>query len=147
MEHQTHFSEITMKSIDIDPDSDELYWFSARVGFLIDAAEHIASQSCPALTVDEWCAITEAGNGSTHVFEGGFKPALLNLWIGIQDAAHTCNKKWSVNCQTLASRLSGMSPAEQLAVFEIVRKFWQAAPYVNETYVQVFTRLGAPRLM
>ena len=147
MDHQTHFSEISMKSIDIDPNSDGFFLFSARVGFLIDSAELIASQSCPALTVDEWCAIAEAGNGSTQIFEGGLMHALQLLCTGLHDSAHRFNDKWIVDCDALAWRLVNMSPAEQLAVYELVRRFWQVQPYENETHTQLFTRLGAPGLM
>lgn len=103
--------------------------------------------ACVAGTVDEWCAIAEAGNGSTQILEGGLMHALQLLRTGLHDSAHRLNDKWNVDCDTLAWSLVSMSPGEQLAVYELVRGFWQVQPYENETHAQFFTRLGAPGLM
>lgn len=145
--HQiVRLSDSAMKMI--DPDIHGIYRVSERAGFLIGAASAIAVQSCPTLTIGEWCALAAAANGHYYTYESGVEQVLESLWCNLYDTAYEANKHYSVDCEHLAKRLNKMPLAQQLAVFEIVRKFWiRTETEVSESFAERFTRLGAPGLL
>lgn len=145
MERSTYYSDAVASMIYPGCHDDESV--ANRVGFLISAASMLAGQSCPALTIGEWCTLAEANNDTWHTYSNGVERTLHGLWHSVFDRAYECNERWSVDCEALAVRLSNMPLAEQLSVFEIARRFWIAEEsVVGETFAQKFTRLGAPGL-
>lgn len=148
MKKATYYSDSIVAKIDAVSGDDENAMeesFSGRVGFLIDAAVSIAAQSTPTLTVGEWCALADANNGTCHTFEHGMESVLSGMWHNLFDSSMSNDERFDVDCTALAKRLSKSPIAEQLAVFEIVRKFWKTK-HAGITYEEIFTGLGAPGL-
>ena len=142
---QVEVSDSVMKMINVGPDGD-FYEATDRAGFLISAATEIAAQSCPTLTTGEWCSLAEVANSLYIYPEAGVEGGLHSLLINVQDSPEL-DSKWSVDCNGLVRRLQCMSLAEQLAVLEIIHKFWASEAQEGGTYAERFTRLGAPGLM
>lgn len=120
MKRATYYSDAVESMIaPIDSES-----FSGRVGFLIQAANAIAEESCPALLESEWLALADANKGTAHTFELGAASVISGMLHNLFDSADELDGKWGVDCLSLARRLGAMSFAERFAVFEIVRRFW-----------------------
>lgn len=113
--------------------------FSGRVGFLISAANKLATDSCPALTSSEWACIADANNG--HDYSQGAEAVVSGMALNLFDCE--LDEKWGVDCTDLAKRIRSMTFAEQFAVFEIVRSFWLNGPSRSKTYRDAFEALGA----
>ncbi len=141
MHKLSHFSDSALHAIDLSPEASPSLF--QRASFLIEAAAAIAAQSCPALTIGEWCTVADAHQGTAHAYGMGVTPVLSCHWDCVLEAAAECNDKWSVDCEALANRLVNLPIAEQLAVFELTRKFWRNTRHEGETYAHYFSRLGA----
>ena len=143
MKRTTYYPDAIEAIINVAPDGVES--FSGRVGFLIAAAAGIASGNSPELSVSEWCAIVDANNGSLFPYEQGPEAVVRGVIHNVFDSAEDEDEKWGVSCEDLARKLSALSFAQKLAVFEITRGFWtrnevqEGAP----GYREIFERLGA----
>lgn len=143
MKQTTYYSDdiatiINVKKKDVES-------FSGRVGFLVSAAAGIAAASSPELSVNEWCAIADANNGSLFAYEQGPEAVVRGVIHNVFDYAYAGDQQWGISCQDLARKLSALTFPEQLAVFEIARGFWtrkEVQKGANE-YREIFERLGA----
>lgn len=144
MKRELFCSNEIEKIINVDLDGDEA--FAERITFLASAAVAVAKQSCPSLLIGEWCTVAEALNGHYVGYEATVESILDSVWASVCDSAPECDDKWSVSCEALANRLVKMQFSEQLAVFEVARKFW-TTQHTDDTFAQIFTKLGAPGLL
>ena len=143
MKRTTYYPDSIEAIINVAPDGVES--FSRRVGFLIAAAERAAAENSPELTVNEWCALVDANNGSLYSYEQGPEAVVRGVIHNVFDYAYAGNAQWEISCEDLARNLSALAFVQQLAVFEIVRGFW-ARKDVQEGaagYREIFERLGA----
>ncbi len=138
----TYYSDPVARIIDLDDNELSESW-SGRVGFLIGAAHLAADESCPALTVDEWCALADADRGTEHNYAHGPEEVVNGMQHNLFDFADEGDEKWNVDCVALARRLRSASFAERLAVYEIVRRFHKTKPLKGESYADRFRRIGA----
>ena len=143
MKRTTYYPDSIEAIINVAPDGVES--FSRRVGFLIAAAERAAAENSPELTVNEWCALVDANNGSLYSYEQGPEAVVRGVIHNVFDYAYAGNAQWEVSCEDLARKLSGLSFSQQLAVFEIVRGFWTRKEVQEGAagYREIFERLGA----
>lgn len=143
MKRTTYYPDAVEGIINVDPDSAES--FSGRVGFLIAAAAGIAAASSPELSVNEWCAIADANSGSLFAYEQGPEAVVRGVIHNVFDYAYAGDQQWKISCQNLARKLSELTFAEQLAVFEIARGFWTRKEVQEGAsgYREIFERLGA----
>lgn len=143
MKQTTYYSDDVATILNVEPGGVES--FSARVGFLISAAAGIAAASSPELSVNEWCAIADANSGSLFAYEQGPEAVVRGVIHNTFDYAYTGDEQWKISCQDLARKLSALTFAQQLAVFEIARGFWTRKEVQEgaEGYREIFERLGA----
>lgn len=123
MKKATYFSDAAMAAI--APDERGLESFSGRVGFLITAGVAAASEACPALTRNEWLALADANNGTVLDYSIGYEHPISGVTLNLYDSAPELDEKWGISCADLARRIRGMPLVEQLAIFEVVRRFWR----------------------
>lgn len=146
MNREIFYTDTVEKMINADTLDDES--FSTRIDFLVSAAVTILGQSCPLLTVDEWCALADVLNGHYVLCETAIEDRLHSAWVSVYHSGPECDDKWSINCEAFAKRLEKMPLPEQLAAYEVVRNFWNTKEgHVENTYAKIFSKLGAPGLL
>lgn len=99
---------------------------SGRLNTVAERYLDIVRQDCPALTEAEWCAVCDALNG--HWMEGGDGGVGVRMaWASVADADRLdgLGAKWGVDAHALAARMQRMSAGEQVALAEVVERFWQ----------------------
>lgn len=143
MKRELYFSNEFNQLMNVEIGNDEA--FSQRVGFLASAAIAVSKQYCPHLAIGEWCAIAEALNGYFVDYQFEVASIFRHAWGNVSEGAQELDRKWSVDCSSLANRLDDLPLVEQFAVFEIAKKFWDEG-HKDATYIQIFTKLGAPGL-
>ena len=143
MKRTTYYPDAVEAIINVAPDGVES--FSGRVGFLIASAARVAAENAPELTVNEWCALVDANNGSLYSYEQGPAVVVRGIIHNVFDNADPGNAQWGISCEDLARKLGAMPFVQQLAVFEFVRGFWTRKEVQEgaEGYREIFERLGA----
>lgn len=138
----TYYSDAVIKAIDHQESTES---FSGRVGFLALSAVLSASEYCPALTSNEWCALADANNGTAHSYDVGPEAVVSGMLHNLFDSSPECDEKWRVNCTDLAKKISGMPFTSRFAAFEVVRRFWVHGDVVSssQNYAEAFRKLGA----
>lgn len=99
---------------------------SGRLNTVAERYLDVVRRDCPALTEQEWCAVCDALNG--HWWEGGDGGVGVRMaWASVSDADRLdgLGAKWGVDAQALAARMQCMSAGEQVALAEVVERFWQ----------------------
>ena len=99
---------------------------SGRLNTVAERYAYVVQRDCPALTEAEWCAICDALNG--YWLDGGDSGAGVRLaWAEIEDADRLdgLGAKWDVDANALALRLRDATAGQQVAVAEVVQRFWQ----------------------
>ncbi|MGH2367596.1 MAG: hypothetical protein ACRDI2_05300 [Chloroflexota bacterium] len=102
---------------------------SGRLNRIAERYLDIVQRECPVLTEAEWCAVCDALNG--YWMEGGDNLGVRLMWAEIDDAdrLNGLGVKWSIDAQALATRVQEMRVAEQVAVAEVVERFWRQTQY------------------
>lgn len=98
---------------------------SGRVNSVVLRYGEIAREACPALTVEQWCAVCDALNGVYLAADHpDFDPA-RHIWAEIADADRLegTGAKWGVDAAALAESVRLMSFAQRVAVLEVVQRF------------------------
>ena len=143
MKRTTYYPDAVEAIINVAPDGVES--FSGRVGFLVASAGRVAAENVPELTVNEWCALVDANNGSLYSYEQGPAVVVRGIIHNVFDYAYAGNAQWEISCEDLARKLYGLPFSQQLAVFEITRGFWtrKEVQEGDAGYREIFERLGA----
>lgn len=141
MKRTTYFSDGVDQIIGVLSESAES--FSGRVGFLVGAADEVAKSECPALPVAVWCALADANNGTIYSYEQGAEFVVSGMTHNLFD--YGPNNQFGIDAEDWARRIRKMRFAEQLAVFEVVRRFWTKRDVVNSAldYTDAFRKIGA----
>jgi hypothetical protein len=95
---------------------------SGRLTAVVLRYGDIMRRSCPPLSLAEWSAIMDACNG---LCMGGDTSAPAFIWAEIADAAGV-GEKWGVDQEGLSQRLRRLPYSGQVAVAEVVERFWRA---------------------
>lgn len=97
---------------------------SARLNSVAERYLDIVSRDCPALSEAEWCAICDALNG--YWMGAGDAAGVRLAWAEIEDADRLSGlgEKWGVDAQAIAGRLREYTAGQQVAVAEVVQRFW-----------------------
>ena len=134
-----YFADEIESVININPDQTPES-FSGRVGFLIQSAALTASEQCPALPVNVWCALADANNGTWHTYEHGAPAVVSGMSLNLLDA----DCQFDIDPQEWGLKIRKMSFAEQFAIFEVVRRFWLDKEIFEscKDYAEVFRKLG-----
>ncbi|HCZ49108.1 MAG TPA: hypothetical protein DCZ11_08895 [Gammaproteobacteria bacterium] len=98
---------------------------SARLNTVAERYLDVVRRDCPGLTEAEWCAICDALNG--YWMEGCENIGVRTAWAEIADAdrLNGLGEKWGVDAQALAARMRDMTAGAQVALAEVVERFWQ----------------------
>lgn len=138
----TYYADEIEKIIGIDPNTSAESW-SGRVGFLIWAADKVAIENCPALPVKVWCALADANNGTFHQYETGPDSVISGITLNLFDYGN--DNPFGIDAEHWARTIRKLPFAAQLAVFEVVRRFWTASETVNSATdcADAFRKLGA----
>lgn len=78
----------------------------------------IVHHSMPTLTLGEWCALCDCGNGT-----GWNVITIRHLWAEIADAPEL-GPKWGINVESLSQRLRRMPYANLVAIVDAIERFW-----------------------
>jgi hypothetical protein len=120
--HTLYFSDKVFTSLDVDRGGVE--GLSGRVSHLCGVALSVMREATPALTEGEWCAMMDVVKGHIHPIEYGPQAVADSFCFSIADSGPEMNEKWKVDCVDLAGRYRAMPLAAQMAVVDVVRRFW-----------------------
>lgn len=137
----TYYADDVERVIDINPDGAESW--SGRVGFLIGAAGEVATDSCPALPVQVWCALAEANGSTFQQYEIGPGSVVSGMTLNLYDLGP--ENHFGIDAEHWARTIRKMPFAAQFGVFEVVRRFWKSPDLINAAtnYADAFRKLGA----
>ena len=99
---------------------------SGRLNTVAERYTYIVERDCPVLSEAQWCAICDALNG--YWLSGGDSGAGVRLaWAEIEDADRLggLGARWGVDALALAAWLREATAGQQVAVAEVVQRFWQ----------------------
>lgn len=104
---------------------------SGRLNTIVARYGGILAEDCPGLAMAEWSALCDVLNGTWLLAEsgGGMDPARY-IWADLLDAEGV-GEKLAIDARNLAERIRAMRYAEQVAICEIVTRFWRH-PRLNE---------------
>lgn len=116
--------------------------FSGRLNSIIVRYAGMVDAAMPALTLPEWLAVCDANNGTFLEVEAiKFDPA-RSAWLNVADSGPDgLAEKWGVNLEDLAQKLRAMSYPEQVAVWEIIQRFWRGNH--KGDFADTFAAIGA----
>jgi len=98
---------------------------SGRLSGIVLRYRWLMEASMPRLSRAQWCAIADANNGS-GVLDGVDDPLVATmLWANVADTPGL-GEKWEIDADALVQTMRAWTPAEALAVWEAVRRFWLA---------------------
>lgn len=99
---------------------------SGRLNTIAERYSYVVERDTPELSEAQWCAICDALNG--YWINGGDSGAGVRLaWAEIEDADRVAGlgEKWGVDAMALAAWLRGATAGQQVAVAEVVQRFWK----------------------
>ena len=99
---------------------------SGRLNTIAERYSYVVERDTPELSEAQWCAICDALNG--YWLNGGDSGAGVRLaWAEIEDADRLdgLGAKWGVDAGALAGWLREATAGQQVAVAEVVQRFWQ----------------------
>lgn len=112
---------------------------SGRINSIIGRYEKVTTDSMPPFTVQEWCAICDANNGTIVDDQ---PQSVSYMWANIADSPEL-DEKWGVDRMALAEKVRDLSFAEQCSIAEVVRAFWSNDWSQAKDYADVFQTIGA----
>lgn len=98
---------------------------SGRLNTVAERYAYVVERDCPALSEAQWGAVCDALNG--YWMDGGDSGAGVRLaWAEIEDADRLdgLGEKWGVDAHALAMQLRDSTAGQQVAVAEVVQRFW-----------------------
>lgn len=76
------------------------------------------------LSPTEWCAICDANNPGWGVYSLGDALTSANFaWANVADT-EGIGAKWEIDDKALIEKMRAMRPAQRIAVYEVVSRFW-----------------------
>jgi hypothetical protein len=87
-------------------------------------------------TAPEWCAIVAANRDVCD-------PTWSQVWAAVAEAGDR-SEQWGVDADALVLRLRRLPVAGQIAVTEVIERFWSQARQPEQTYEQVLAEIGVP---
>jgi hypothetical protein len=141
LKRSTYYADDVLIALDLSENSAES--MSGRVGFMIMAAAKAATDNCPPLTLDEWCAVVESCNGMFWNYEQGPEAVVSGMAHNLFDSAEEGDEKWDVDCAALAKRIARLPFVQQLAIFEVVHKYWSKPRTAGGGFKEAFEAIGA----
>jgi hypothetical protein len=107
-----------------DQEAAGVWSLSGRIADIVSRYDWVVTQAIPTLTRGEWMVFAHANSNAASLdwLDGG------NLywglaWANVADSPEL-GEKWGVDLRTLIDRLRSMTLAEQLAMFEVLERFW-----------------------
>lgn len=97
---------------------------SARLSEVALRYRNLVVASRPELTEAQWCAVCDALKGCWLQVDAGGRDPVQDLWMEVADC-EGLGEKWHVDQAALAARLREASYPELVAIYEVVRAFWQ----------------------
>lgn len=96
---------------------------SGRLNAVADRYRGIVERHTPEMTTAEWCAVCDALNRCWITDRMGVRA----MWAEIHDSDRLegLGAKWGVDALALAERVRDMPIADQVALAEVVERFWQ----------------------
>lgn len=96
---------------------------SGRINSIAERYNAIVERHAPELAEAEWCAVCDALNG--YWINDGM--GVRGMWAEIHDSDRLegLGAKWGVDAIALAERVRDMPFADQVALAEVVERFWQ----------------------
>lgn len=98
---------------------------SGRLNTVAERYAYVIERDCPKMTEAEWCAVCDALNGYWMDI-GDLGVGVRMAWAEIEDAdrLNGLGEKWGVDAHAIAMRLRDSTAGQQVAVAEVVQKFW-----------------------
>jgi hypothetical protein len=131
------------KTIYLTDDSEKIIGssdsLSGRINSIIGRYEKVTTDSMPAFTAQEWCAICDANNGTIVDDQ---PQSVSYMWANIADSPEL-DEKWKIDRMSLAEKVRDLSFAEQCSIAEVVRAFWSNDWSQAKDYADVFQAIGA----
>lgn len=113
---------------------------SGRIASIVLLYDRIRREHLPSLTRQEWLALLDANNGCCDELMDSQAPGVM-MWANIADSPGL-GEKWSIDQDELVAKVRGWSYAEQIAAFEVCRKFWLNADHETEDALRLAGVVG-----
>lgn len=97
---------------------------SRHLEWTVALYEHCCRQSLPSLTPKQWQALRACLNGIWMWEPYEITPRRLAMEV-YDSVGRTDAGSWGTDLEALASRLAGMTPAEAIAIAEVISRWWQ----------------------
>lgn len=89
--------------------------------------KEISKLATPSLTKEEWLAICDACNGTFMIPENAESDPARFISTELTDPLRGLGNKWGIDAEVLAKKLDEMDYVTQVAVHEVVQRFWETA--------------------
>jgi hypothetical protein len=118
--------------------------YSGRVNTIIGRYKAMVEENMPELSVNEWCAICDANNGTHMLADFNENDPARWAWMNVADSEPSeMKEKWALDNLELARKMKSMSFIEQCAVMEVIQKFWENSGQQYANYTEMLTAAGA----
>lgn len=119
-----YLSESALEVIGEKPDS-----LSGRINDIICRYGEAIQQGMPEFSLNEWCAIVDANNGT---FIDGIPFNQVLIWANvIESSLDGLGEKWRIDPIELSETIRKLPLISQMAIAEVVTKFW-SSPRLNK---------------
>lgn len=116
---------------------------SGRINSIIVRYGTITQKDCPELTEQEWMMICDILNGTILDTDSRDADPARFLWADIAESGQLDGMaaKWEIDTDDLSQRVRAMSCGQQIAIIEIVQRFWSGSN--TGSYAEILKTIGA----
>lgn len=97
---------------------------SSLMRSILERYDVIVKRSMPLLTVNEWCLIFDALNGTWLLDNAGLVISAFPVEISDAIRLNGADSKWGVDGSSLMAKINAMTPANILAAIDAAERFW-----------------------
>jgi hypothetical protein len=118
---------------------------SGRINSIVIRYGNIVAATCPTLSRGEWLLICDMLNGTVLDTDSRDADPSRYLWADISESGKFDGlaEKWNVDTADLSTRVRAMTPAEQIAILEVVGHFWRNPQLAELNHDQLLAAAGA----
>jgi len=123
----------------------EVESLSGRINNIVRRYGAITAAECPEMAESEWSLICDLLNATVIDTDHRDTDPARFLWADIAEAGRLDGlaEKWSVDTDALSQRVRTMRLPEQIAILEVVAKFWRSPKLTELSAADLLRESGA----